>query len=326
MNILGPDTLVFGVDDVAACTQYLIDYGLKPVSANAASGRFEALDGTGVVIAHKDDPLLPPRMETSSMLRKTIYGVADAGTLQAIEVELRKDREVRRLPDGSLEAVDDLGFVLGFQLTVRRPLELQGEAVNAPGVAVHRPVNDVGMRTDRPAVPRSLSHVVYFVPDIVRAEAFYTRRLGFTCTDRFTDVGPFLRPAGTREHHTLFMIKTPPFMKGVDHFTFHVGGPTELMLAGTRFAERGYQSFWGPGRHLFGSNWFWYFNSPLGCKMEYDADMDLHDEHWQPRSAPSTADTSQAFLFTTSTKWVPGGPPPSAKSAEGKPHDTPVRA
>ena len=39
MNILGPDALVFGVDDVAACTQYLTDYGLKPVG----SGRFEAL-------------------------------------------------------------------------------------------------------------------------------------------------------------------------------------------------------------------------------------------------------------------------------------------
>ena len=36
----------------------------------------------------------------------------------------------------------------------------------------------------------------------------------------------------------------------------------------------GYQSFWGPGRHKFGSNWFWYFNSPLGCHVEYDADMD----------------------------------------------------
>ena len=30
------------------------------------------------------------------------------------------------------------------------------------------------------------------------------------------------------------------------------------MLAGTRFIKAGYQSFWGPGRHKFGSNWFWY--------------------------------------------------------------------
>jgi hypothetical protein len=56
MNIIGPDALVFGVDDVAACTQYLTDYGLQPVGG----GRFEALDGTAIVIAARDDKSLPP--------------------------------------------------------------------------------------------------------------------------------------------------------------------------------------------------------------------------------------------------------------------------
>ena len=37
MNIIGPDALVFGVDDVAACSRYLTDYGLTPVG----NGRFE---------------------------------------------------------------------------------------------------------------------------------------------------------------------------------------------------------------------------------------------------------------------------------------------
>ncbi len=29
MNILGPDYLVFGVDDLAGCRQFLLDYGLR---------------------------------------------------------------------------------------------------------------------------------------------------------------------------------------------------------------------------------------------------------------------------------------------------------
>jgi hypothetical protein len=119
-----------------------------------------------------------------------------------------------------------------------------------------------------------------------------------------------MRPAGTLDHHTLFMIQTPPFMKGVEHFTFHVGSGTEVMLAGTRFEAKGYKSFWGPGRHLFGSNWFWYFNSPLGCHVEYDADMDLHDDSWTARETAANADTSQLFLFTSRDKWYPSGPPP----------------
>jgi catechol 2,3-dioxygenase-like lactoylglutathione lyase family enzyme len=307
MNIIGPDALVFGVDDLAACRQYLADYGLNDVG----DGRFEALDGTAVIVRAKDDPLLPPAMGTASMLRETVYGVADAATLEAIAAELSKDRPVVR-DGGVVRAQDDLGFALAFQVTVRRPLDMPAEAVNAPGAPVQRPANVVAVNQEAPALPRSLSHVVYFVPDSAKGEAFYVQRLGFVCTDRFTGVGPFLRPAGSQEHHCLFMIQTPPFMKGCEHFTFHLGGPTELMLAGTRFVEKGYESFWGPGRHKFGSNWFWYFNSPLGCHVEYDADMDQHDERWAAREVPMSADASQLFLFQHREKWAPSGPPPGA--------------
>lgn len=309
MNIIGPDALVFGVDDVAACSQYLIDYGLTAVDAGPAGGRFEALDGTAIIIRHQEDASLPAPLPTRSMLRKTVYGVADAATLAAIVDELGKDREVRRLPDGSIEVQDDMGFVLGFQVTVRRALTLAAETVNAPGAPAQRSPNVVAVDEQAVITPRTLSHVVYFVPDEAKATSFYVERLGFRCTDRLAGAGPFLQPAGTLDHHTLFLIQTPPFMQGVEHFTFHLGGPTELMQAGTRFVNKGYQSFWGPGRHKFGSNWFWYFNSPLGCHVEYDADMDLHDTNWNARTAPMSADASQLFLFQSRDKWAPGGPP-----------------
>jgi catechol 2,3-dioxygenase-like lactoylglutathione lyase family enzyme len=206
-----------------------------------------------------------------------------------------------------------MGFTLGFQVSMRRPLQLAAETINAPGAPAQRAPNVVAASDAAALTPRTLSHVVYFVPDAARAEAFYVERLGFRCTDRFTGVGPFLRPAGTLDHHTLFLIETPPFMKGCEHFTFHMGGPSEVVQAGTRFVEKGYQSFWGPGRHRFGSNWFWYFNSPLGCHVEYDADMDLHDDAWQARSAPMGADASQLFLLQHRDKWAPGGPPPAAR-------------
>jgi catechol 2,3-dioxygenase-like lactoylglutathione lyase family enzyme len=305
MNIIGPDSLIFGVDDVEGCTRYFTDYGLTP----AGDGRFEALDGTSVVIKPRDDATLPAPLHTGSMLRKTVYGVADQATLDAIATELGKDRGVKTLADGSLETVDDLGFALGFQITVRKKISLPGEAVNSPGAPIQRPVNVIGADPGAEPKPRSLSHVVYFVPDLEKFEAFYAQRLGFITTDRFTGVGPFMRPAGTHEHHTLFCIQTPPFMQGCEHFTFHVGGPTELMQAGKRFSDKGYETFWGPGRHIYGSNWFWYFNSPVGCHVEYDADMDLHDDSWVAREAAMGADASQIFLFALRENWAPGGPP-----------------
>jgi catechol 2,3-dioxygenase-like lactoylglutathione lyase family enzyme len=303
MNIVGLDTLVFGVDDLEGCGQYLRDYGLQ----DAGNGRFEALDGTAIVIAREDDPTLPPPPAPGCRLRKTVMGVVGQGSLEAIAAELSQDRTARQLPDGSIQSADDDGFALGFQLTVRKAVPKPGEIGNAPGSPFQRAVNQLGVDAHAPQIrPRTLSHVVYFVPDIAKSEAFYVHRLGFRCMDRFVGVGPFLQPAGTLDHHTLFLIGAPPQMKGVEHFTFHFGGPTEVMQNGSRFIEKGYQPFWGPGRHQLGSNWFWYFNSPFACHMEMDADMDLHDATWRARELQISADTSQAFLLGYRKKWMPG--------------------
>jgi len=277
MNIIGPDELVFGVEDVEASTQYLLDYGLQATARNGQGHRFEALDGTAVVIAHASDPQLPPAWGPAPSLRETVYGVADEAALKAVAAEMSRDREVGYSTDGSISCVDDMGFALRFRLTRRRAFSAPADLTNAPGSRPQRPVNGLGVTPDMPAKPRTLSHVVLFVPDVVKAEAFYCR-LGFRTTDRFVGTGPFMRPSGTPEHHTLFLIEAPVFMKGVEHFAFHLGSGTEVLLAGTRFEAKGYTTFWGPGRHLLGSNWFWYFNSPLGCHVEYDADMDLHDD------------------------------------------------
>ena len=154
------------------------------------------------------------------------------------------------------------------------------------------------------------------MPDVAKADAFYVERLGFRCTDRFVGAGPFLRPAGTLDHHTHFFIGAPPPLTGLEHFTFHFAGPTEVLRNGSRFVEKGAQAFWGPGRHLFGSNWFWYFNSPLLAHIEMDADMDLHDDAWVPRTTPISADASQAFLLRYRAKWIPGpGTPPNGDYA-----------
>ncbi|MEK8052786.1 VOC family protein [Ideonella sp. DXS22W] len=305
-NITGLETLVFVPDDLAACREYLIDYGLEPAATDA--NRLEAQDGTGVELRAAGTPGLPAAPSPTCQLRKTVMGVASAADLAAITAELSRDREVRQLPDGSIESVDDAGFAIGFQISRRKPIIGLGELSNAPGSPIQRAANQLGVQAGRGRIqPRALSHIVYFVNDVAKAEAFYAQRLGFRCTDRFTGVGPFLQPAGTLDHHTHFLIGVPPMVpQGVEHFTFHFGGPTEVMQNGHRFIEAGYKGFWGPGRHLFGSNWFWYFNSPFGCHVEMDADMDLHDAAWQPREVPISADQSQAFLLRFRNKWMPG--------------------
>jgi catechol 2,3-dioxygenase-like lactoylglutathione lyase family enzyme len=303
MNIIGLDALVFAVDDIAGSAQYLRDYGLTDVGG----GRFEAMDGTAAIIVNESDPALPAPPAPGVRLRRTVMGVGTRADLDAIAANLKRDRAVLELPDGLIQSVDDEGFAIGFQVTVRRPIAEAGEVINAPGSTPPRAVNQLGVdATTGQILARTLSHVVYFVTDVAKAEAFYIERLGFRVTDRFTGLGPFLQPQGSLDHHTHFFMQAPPFMKGCEHFTFHFGGPTDVMHNGWRFIEKGYQPFWGPGRHQFGSNWFWYFNSPFGCHMEMDADMDLHDASWEPREMPMGADRSQAFLLAYRKKWAPG--------------------
>ena len=304
MKILGPDALVFGVDDLDACYRYLTDYGLKKVDSAPSGARFEALDGTAAVVRRASDAGLPPPISAAPNIRDQIYGVADKPTLDAIGAELSKDREVRAGSDGVLRSVDDTGYAIGFQVTQRRKID-SPRFINVPGMQVHRPVNEIAAVDDGPIPIYSLSHVVLFAPDIERAEKFYAQRLGFRTADVFTNLGPFMRPAGTLEHHTLFLIKAPK--PGLQHFTFHVADLNDMLKAGWNFVKKGYKSFWGPGRHILGSNNFWYFNSPFGGLMEFDCDMDLHDDSWKPRFIPANQQTSQIYLFNFTEKWSPGG-------------------
>ncbi|PXW97552.1 glyoxalase/bleomycin resistance protein/dioxygenase superfamily protein [Sphaerotilus hippei] len=309
MNILGLDTLVFGVDDLAGARQYLLDYGLDEVSYSAdRGGVWAALDGTSITVRPADFPGLPPLPPgaRTPCLRETVYGVADAATLAALTEHLSAEREVSLGEDGVLRCMDDGGFAVGFQVTVRRPYSARFLGFNVPGQPPGRAPNDCAADPDEVIKPRSLSHVVYFVPDVARAEAFYAR-LGFVVTDRFNHLGPFMRPAGTLDHHTLFMIERQnDHMVGCNHFTFHLGSGAEVLQHGWNFINKGYKSFWGPGRHIMGSNHFWYFNSPFGAVMEVDADMDLHDQTWVPREMDPGRDNSQIFLFGALPKWAPG--------------------
>ena len=133
-------------------------------------------------------------------------GVADAATLDAIEAELRarprgaapaerRDRVRRRS-----------GFAIGFQVSMRASRSCCRAKCPTRRAArsCGRSIRSASIGPDAAIRPRSLSHVVYFVPDVLKAEAFYVKRLGFRCTDRFVGAGPFLQPGGhARPPHAL---------------------------------------------------------------------------------------------------------------------------
>ena len=54
-------------------------------------------------------------------------------------------------------------------------------------------------------------------------------------------------------------------------------------MRGKFMEEKGWKAATKPGRHIMGSNIFWYFKNPSGGNTEYFSDMDVFDDNWQPR-------------------------------------------
>jgi hypothetical protein len=244
---------------------------------------------------------LPAPLPTKTMLRKTVYGVADAATLGAIAEELGKRPRSAPPADGSIEAKDDMGFALGFQVTVRRAISIAAETINAR--RRQRAPNVVAVSEDAAIVPRTCR--TWSTSCRTRQGRGLLRRTpGLPLHRPAHRRRPLPAPAGTLDHHTLFMIQTPPFMKGCEHFTFHLGGPTELMQAGTASSTRATSRSGGRGA-TSSAQLVLVLQQPAGLPRRIRRRHGPARRQWTARTAPMSADASQLFLFQSREKWAP---------------------
>lgn len=281
MDIIGLEYLYFESDRADACAACLIDFGLADAGRRGDWRMFAARNGTGIALR----PAAPGGTPAAGLC-EAVYAVKDQATLDAIAADMSRDRAVW-IGEGAVHTVDDAGFAIGFRLRAR-PSRARGRT--------------------RGHAPASLSSALLFVPDLARAERFYVERLGFDVTDRILGAASFLSPDAGQDHHALCLMQGPGGQTGLDQFTFRVDSGTDLMRAGAHFERRGYQTSWGPGRHLLGSNWFWYFDSPFGCKIAYDADMARRAECIEVRETAMTPDRPQFPLFAAPDRWAPRAP------------------
>ncbi len=280
MNITGAENLIFGVEDIDACRRFCSLYGLKESQASEKLASFRALDGSGVELRPMDDPELPAAQVPGSTLRAAVWGVSARADLDAIAKELGKDRQIRWVDD-VLQTTDDDNNGLFFRVTQRVPYDSALPLVNVPGRAAIRFNKRVDFDNHGPA--RQLGHVVYWSPDPARSVAFYKDRLGFRITDSYAgDMGIFARAAGHHDHHSLFFIKNPQIPPSFQHAEFTFGDIQDVIAGGHKLTRAGYQTLFGPGRFELGSNWYWYFVTPMGGAFELGADIDLVDDNWKP--------------------------------------------
>jgi len=63
-----------------------------------------------------------------------------------------------------------------------------------------------------------------------------------------------------------------------------------IAMGAVRMQERGFQPGWGLGRHVIGSNFFYYMRDPWGSFAEYFHDLDYIPEScaWEARDWPES--------------------------------------
>ena len=276
MKILGVDTVVYGADDVATGIKYFDDWGIPAADRGTHGADYRLPSGQMVRVRASGDGSLPAPGEAGSTAREIIWGVDEKAMLDKLGAELARDRAVKRDPDGTLHTTDTLGWGLGFKLAASPTIGQGGAA--AGGGKLNDPFQAPGR-----AAPRRMGHVVFNVPrdkaDAVTS--FYADRLQFRYSDRSKGFGDFLRCPGSNDHHNVFFLQTDKAM--FNHVAFEVSGFDEIIVGGKHMEGKGWKADTRPGRHILGSNLFWYFKNPSGGKTEYYADMDRLDDDWKTR-------------------------------------------
>jgi hypothetical protein len=274
MAILRVESLVYGVEDPGAGIRYFEDWGIPCAARGAHGADFSLPSGQTILVRAASDKALPPAPDGGSTLRETIWGVTDGAGLERIGAELGRDREVKTDAAGVLHSRDEAGFGIGFRKA----------APAQPASAPVEPRMNHPFDPERRAHPSRLGHVVYNAAkkDLEKLLAFYLERLHFRMTDRALDTGAFMRCEGSNDHHNLFFAIRAD-RNGFNHAAFEVKNIDEIVLGGKYMKSRGWKPNTPVGRHILGSNVFWYFDNPCGGRTEYYCDMDLMDDDWKPR-------------------------------------------
>jgi catechol 2,3-dioxygenase-like lactoylglutathione lyase family enzyme len=292
MSILGIESAVFAVDDLAENVRFWSDFGLPLKSAGADEAVFELASGSRIVLRKSGDPRLPvPDPFPGLGVKETIWGVDTAESLEALVKELETDRPMRRDADGTAHFLADDGQPLALRVWAKRQVFSQSSPVNSPGNIAR--LNQHRIWRQR-AIPKTINHIVFFSPDYVASAEFYIKRLGFRYTDHSRGTGIFARADGTQEHHSIFWVNcdlpiAPDHFKFM-HIAFGCDDIDEVMLGANIMDRRGWKnasmnSSGGISRHRISSAIYYYCDIPGHAgEAEYHADTDYLDDNWVPRA------------------------------------------
>jgi catechol 2,3-dioxygenase-like lactoylglutathione lyase family enzyme len=251
------------VPDVAATAAFYRDFGLQEVAA----GQLASVAG-GVQLVLASGP--------ARAVRRLEVGVDDASDLDRIAQNLQSLGAPCARGDRALETRDPaLDMALRISIAPRI-------AARPPTPSPRGPRSALMPEEGEPLRPRKLSHVVLGSPNPASTCRLLCEGLGFRVSDRLAEVDATFLRCGSDHHDVLVQPAPRAFMH---HTAWELGSVDEVGRAAMRMVERDPdRQVWGLGRHLVGSNYFWYLRDPAGNFAEYSSDVDTipDDAAWQP--------------------------------------------
>ncbi|MEL7028780.1 MAG: VOC family protein [Pseudomonadota bacterium] len=297
----------FQAPDLSIMRNFLEDFGLRVAEVEGPGGEpvlySRGTDGSPYVhILQQGEPdflglgfKMASRADLDALAQ--MEGASDIEEIDAPGGGLRVRFED---PNGNL--IDGVFGVEEFVDTppaVRAPLNTMSARLR-----LNEPVR---LQPGRPIPVNRIGHCVLNVRDFQASRAWYEQRFGFLVSeeifvgDKSNVVGSFFRTDRGRiptDHHTIFLVQSE--QSGVNHVAFEVDDWDSLMLGHDYLASRGYQSHWGVGKHILGSQVFDYWEDPYGNVLEHFTDGDLFDASHIP-----TQESVDALL---GVQWGPRPP------------------
>jgi len=286
MAVVGIERLVYAVMDLEKSRRFFCDFGL--IESAGENTTFILPEGSRVVLRPIGDPLLPKASRISGPgVHEVIWGVDTAEALKRLVDSLRSEVDVREGEDGAFRFVTSFGVPMGLKVFNKKQVVCAPDPINAPGHV--RRLNQ-HRRWRRRARPKTISHVVFAVPDFDQDYRFMVDKLNFRLSDVQRGFGMYLRADGTYNHHTLLLLNAKAPLPELDgtlkfhHANFGVEDIDELMTGANHMVRCGWESsHLGLGRHRIDSALFYYLPCPAGGDAEYGADGDCLDDSWVPR-------------------------------------------
>ncbi|HLY46240.1 MAG TPA: VOC family protein [Stellaceae bacterium] len=234
----------------------------------------------------------PHHIHVTELGEPKYVGIAlHAGSLEDLE-------KLARAPGATpIEAIDEPGG--GKRVRLTDPDGFQVEVIHGmaqlPKIPVKRPpVNSGEDKTQRrnalyykgvergPSHIKRFGHFVVHTPQYAKTVGWYREMFGFRCSDEVyagskdNITGSFNRlDRGDDfvDHHAFFCIRSDK--KGLNHLSYEAADIDDVMIGHDVMAAKGYEHFWGIGRHSLGSQVYDYWGDPWGRVHEHWADTDV---------------------------------------------------